>query len=169
MSSPIPQIWPSRDQRLTQRWLFVAIACLIGTLIFSASALASDRNQTGEGTSKHITLTVIDAANGNPLANAVIAVIGSGVAQPHKQPAEMAQENHKFMPHVLIVPQHQAVDFPNRDTTRHHVYSFSKPKQFNIDLYAGHPKAPIDFDTPGIVELGCNIHDKMQAFPIALY
>ncbi|MEC7376677.1 MAG: methylamine utilization protein, partial [Pseudomonadota bacterium] len=67
---------------------------------------------------------------------------------------------------VLVVPVDSSVEFPNRDNTQHHVYSFSPAKTFNIELYAGRPEAPIVFDKPGIVELGCNIHDHMQGFVV---
>jgi hypothetical protein len=57
-----------------------------------------------------------------------------------------------------------AVNFPNRDKIRHHVYSFSDAKQFEIPLYKGTPADPILFDRPGPVTLGCNIHDWMTAY-----
>ncbi len=65
---------------------------------------------------------------------------------------------------MLIVPQGSRVVFPNQDKTRHHVYSFSRAKTFDIKLYIGRPERPIVFDTPGVVTLGCNIHDQMQAY-----
>src|SRR5262249_50524582 len=37
-------------------------------------------------------------------------------------------------------------------------------KRFELGLYRGRPHAPIVFDTPGIVVLGCNIHDKMIGY-----
>jgi hypothetical protein len=64
----------------------------------------------------------------------------------------------------LILPAGSSVEFPNQDNTQHHVYSFSPAKTFNLELYADKPEAPVVFDQPGIVELGCNIHDHMQAF-----
>ena len=57
-----------------------------------------------------------------------------------------------------------SVNFPNRDQIRHHVYSFSPAKTFEIPLYAGMPEKLIDFDRPGEVVLGCNIHDWMKAY-----
>jgi len=56
------------------------------------------------------------------------------------------------------------VDFPNHDSIRHHVYSFSPAKRFELPLYIGQPAAPVQFDTPGVVVLGCNIHDWMIAY-----
>ena len=77
---------------------------------------------------------------------------------------EMAQKNRTFIPFVMAVPQGTKVDFPNLDRTRHHVYSFSEAKPFELKLYVGKAEEPILFDQPGLVALGCNIHDYMQAF-----
>jgi hypothetical protein len=44
------------------------------------------------------------------------------------------------------------------------VYSFSPAKVFELKLYAGTPVAPVLFDKPGEVVLGCNIHDHMIAY-----
>ncbi|MBO6227633.1 methylamine utilization protein [Shewanella baltica] len=77
---------------------------------------------------------------------------------------EMSQKNRTFIPFVLAVPKGAKVDFPNLDRTRHHVYSFSEAKPFELKLYVGQAEAPILFDKPGLVALGCNIHDYMQAF-----
>ena len=46
----------------------------------------------------------------------------------------------------------------------HQVYSFSPPKRFKLPLYRGHPHPPVRFDTPGLVVLGCNIHDTMVGY-----
>jgi len=58
------------------------------------------------------------------------------------------------------------VTFPNRDTVRHHVYSVSPVKPFEIKLYVGTPASPVVFDKPGIAVLGCNIHDSMVAWVV---
>ena len=88
----------------------------------------------------------------------------NGGSKPYPVRSEVSQKNRMFHPHVLILPAGSSVDFPNQDNTQHHVYSFSPAKTFNLKLYADKPEAPVVFDQPGIVELGCNIHDHMQAF-----
>ena len=67
-------------------------------------------------------------------------------------------------PSLLVVQTGTAVSFPNFDTVRHHIYSFSPTKPFEIKLYAGTPAAPVLFDKSGTAILGCNIHDRMTAF-----
>lgn len=109
-----------------------------------------------------LTLTVTDQATGAPVADAVVALDRVDPVTPVT--AEIYQQNRAFHPKVLILPLGSEVEFPNRDNTQHHVYSFSPAKTFNIELYAGKPERPVLFDQPGIVELGCNIHDHMQAF-----
>lgn len=79
-------------------------------------------------------------------------------------PSEVAQKGLMFVPFVSAVQKGTAVEFPNQDKTRHHVYSFSPAKVFELKLYAGKPEAPVVFDKAGIVALGCNIHDYMQAY-----
>lgn len=112
-----------------------------------------------------MTLTV-QGADGTPLQDAVVAVIVKGT--PARAAAgtvvEMAQRGRRFVPAVLAVQTGTAVNFPNFDTVRHHVYSFSPIKTFEIKLYAGTPAEPVVFDKPGTATLGCNIHDTMTAF-----
>jgi plastocyanin len=100
---------------------------------------------------------------GQPLADAVV-FLESAEARRQVRPleqAEMGQAGKQFVPQVLVVPVGTAVNFPNRDTVRHHVYSFSPAKKFELKLYIGTPAQPVLFDRPGVVVLGCNIHDQM--------
>jgi plastocyanin len=103
---------------------------------------------------------------GKPLPDAAVvleplgAPAAAGKARPH---AVIEQRGAEFAPYVTVVQTGTPVDFPNNDTVRHHVYSFSQPKRFEIKLYAGKPGQPITFDKPGEVAIGCNIHDWMEA------
>lgn len=105
---------------------------------------------------------------GQPLAEAVV-MLDSREARAALRPlagAEMAQEHKRFTQRVLVVPLGTAVQFPNRDTVRHHVYSLSPAKTFEIKLYSGVPANPVLFDRPGVAVLGCNIHDSMVAWVV---
>lgn len=103
--------------------------------------------------------------DGKPIAGAVVAVEASGVAaQQPRGVYAVEQRNIQFQPHVLIVPVGASVAFPNRDKVRHHVYSFSKPKKFDLKLYGREEARAVTFDKPGVVALGCNIHDSMSGF-----
>ena len=56
------------------------------------------------------------------------------------------------------------VAFPNRDTVRHQVYSFSPAHPFQLKLYSREESRTVRFDRVGVIALGCNIHDSMVAF-----
>lgn len=105
-----------------------------------------------------------------PLAGAVV-FLESAQARRQVRPlaqAEMGQAGKQFVPQVLVVPVGTAVDFPNRDTVRHHVYSFSPAKKFELKLYIGTPANPVVFDRSGIAVLGCNIHDQMVGWIVVV-
>lgn len=76
----------------------------------------------------------------------------------------MDQIDKEFVPLVVPVQVGAAVSFPNKDNIRHHVYSFSPAKRFELKLYSGVPAKPVVFDRPGPVTLGCNIHDWMVGY-----
>lgn len=102
---------------------------------------------------------------GQPVVDAgVYATLLSGVAPMRpKREISIEQSNKQFVPLVSIAQTGTLVNFPNRDPFRHHVYSFSPAKSFEIKLYSGVPAKPVMFDKPGEVVLGCNIHDTMIA------
>jgi len=111
---------------------------------------------------------LLSDAAGRPLADAVVMLEPVGARLPVKpmQGAQIVQHDLQFDPPVTVVTTGTAVMFPNQDTVKHHVYSYSAAKTFQIKLYAGVPHAPIVFDKPGIAVLGCNIHDGMIAWVV---
>ena len=115
----------------------------------------------------NVNVVVTDAA-GNPLADAVVMLepVGAHPAVKPMQGVQIAQHDLQFNPQVSVVTVGTPVLFPNQDTVRHHVYSFSQAKTFQIKLYAGVPHTPIVFDKPGVAVLGCNIHDGMVAWVV---
>ena len=78
------------------------------------------------------------------------------------------QRDRQFVPYVTALQVGAAVLFPNSDNIRHHVYSFSPAKKFELPLYTGVPAEPVVFDKVGFVTLGCNIHDWMIAYVAVL-
>ncbi len=107
-----------------------------------------------------VRVQVVDG-QGQPLADAVVSIQAPGTPA---STAVMDQVGKQFVPRVLAVSTGTAVAFPNRDDIRHHVYSFSEPKRFELRLYHGTPSQPVQFDSPGLVVLGCNIHDWMVGY-----
>lgn len=113
-----------------------------------------------------VTITVRQP-DGTPLTDGVVLVDSAAAPRPvPRGPYAMEQKQIAFQPHVLIVPVGAQVAFPNRDSVRHHVYSFSKAKRFDLKLYGREDQRSIVFDTAGVVALGCNIHDTMSGFVI---
>jgi plastocyanin len=113
-----------------------------------------------------IAASVIDQ-QGRPVADAVlIAVPVDGNMRSPQRPRDgsIDQVDKEFFPRVTIVPVGASVTFPNHDDVRHQVYSFSPAKRFELPLYAGVPAQPVVFDKPGVVVLGCNIHDWMVGY-----
>jgi len=110
---------------------------------------------------------VTDAA-GKPLGDAVALLEPTGAKAPVKPLAdvEISQSKRQFQPRVTVITTGTRALFPNFDTVRHHVYSFSPAKTFELKLYAGVPNAPVTFDKPGVAVLGCNIHDTMAAWVV---
>ena len=114
-----------------------------------AAALCALLWLTGAASAGSLRVQVLDSA-GKPLEGAVVSLV-SDAARRAVRPLpeqEIAQENKQFVPAVRVVTVGTLVRFPNRDSVRHHVYSFSPAKKFEIKLYAGTPAAPVLFDQP---------------------
>lgn len=103
-------------------------------------------------------------ADGHSVADVVVTLRGPAEALQGVLKADMDQRGQRFAPHVLVVHTGTQVRFPNSDNIRHQVYSFSTAKRFELRLYKGTPAAPLLFDKPGVVVLGCNIHDWMLGY-----
>ncbi|HET8773698.1 MAG TPA: methylamine utilization protein [Thermoanaerobaculia bacterium] len=117
------------------------------------------------------TLTVdVRTPRGIAVQDAVVYAVREGRegGPPARRTAVMDQKNRTFVPHVLPVQVGTAVEFPNSDDVRHQVYSFSEAKKFQLPLYTGTPASPIVFDKAGVVSLGCNIHDRMNAYIVVV-
>lgn len=134
---------------------FAALAGLAGgTALVHAAAPASLRVQ------------VVDA-DGLPVRDAVVELRSAKLPQgPIQFPWKMgmAQKNQQFTPGTLIVARGSTVAFPNLDTVRHSIYSFSKVARFEIDLYGRDQTRTHTFPIVGSVKLGCNIHDQMRGY-----
>lgn len=120
----------------------------------------------GVAWSAEIVATVRDQ-KGRPVEDAVVLAVpldrrAFDTAKPARQVVD--QVNKEFVPYVRVVFTGTSVSFPNKDNIRHHVYSFSPAKKFELPLYSGVPAAPVLFDKAGVVVLGCNIHDWMIGY-----
>jgi plastocyanin len=141
-------------------WFFVLIP---------AAALAANPTLTPAqpGT---VIAKVFDLNDKKPVVDAVVFVYSTpkGTFAPSDQLYEMDQIDKEYVPHVLPILVGSRVRFPNKDDIHHDLYSFSPAKTFEIPLYKGEPAQPITFDKPGVVQLGCNIHDWMSGIILVL-
>lgn len=143
-----------------RRWLRAGLLAALPLALVAGGPSADDGGRTGR-----VEATVTEGG-GSPVEDAVVSLapLDGAPAGPRPATAVMDQQDKEFVPHVLPVHVGTAVTFPNRDNIRHHVYSFSPAKRFELPLYIGTPAAPVVFDRPGVVALGCNIHDWMLAY-----
>jgi len=112
-----------------------------------------------------LTVRVVDAS-GKPVRDAVVSLYPSSGARAPRAGGRyvVSQQNLQFHPFLSIVPVGADVAFPNLDNTKHHVYSFSPAKRFELKLFTKDQSRSVHLDKPGVVALGCNIHDQMSAF-----
>jgi plastocyanin len=104
--------------------------------------------------------------NGKPLRGAVVTVhvIAAATAAAAPIHAVMDQLDLAFAPDLMVIPAGSTVNFINSDKVSHEVYSYSSAHPFKLGLYRGNGHRPELFDRPGLVTLGCNIHDAMLAY-----
>lgn len=132
-----------------------------------ASLLAFASLRTGAA---ELTFTVTDGSQ--PIADAVVALYPLDAPLPPPEPVapvEIEQRDVKFHPFVTALRVGSSVTLPNREKKmEHHVYSSSDPKKFEFPLYKPGKAETVVFDKPGLVVLGCNIHDSMLAYVLVL-
>lgn len=138
--------------------LWMAARCALGLLLCGSSRISDAASLSIQALKK----------DGQPLAGAVITVESEGRPLPAPEPvhAVVDQIHLAFVPDVIVIPVGSSVSFPNSDAVSHQVYSFSSARRFQLPLYRGKPYPPVVFDRPGIVTLGCNIHDSMLAYVV---
>ena len=110
-----------------------------------------------------VTVIVRDGS-GHPVADAVVVAEVAGQAAPAPEQVVINQRDAMFSSFVTVVPVGSTVVFTNLDPFRHHVYSFSPARRFEIKLFGQGERRSISFERAGLVAVGCNIHDQMQAF-----
>lgn len=134
------------------RWLIVGAWLLAGGVLPA---------RAGE-----VAVQVVDA-RALPVGDAVVTLTPDTAAGPTAQPAVthyVDQKDETFVPYVQVLAPGDRVVFRNSDRTRHHVYSFSPVKAFEFMLRPGESSPELRLPQPGIVAVGCNIHDHMIAY-----
>lgn len=144
-----------RHARGSGRWPAASMMALAFIVGIAASASATTLPP----------LQLVDQA-GQPVSDAVARIEQSltSAAQEGPAVAVMDQVDLSFSPRVIAISTGTRVQFPNSDDTRHHVYSFSSAKTFELRLFRGNEAPPVEFDQAGLVVIGCNIHDAMVGY-----
>ena len=130
----------------------------------------------GGATAGELHVILVDQA-GAPVPDAVITVLpradaapdpdpgpGTGAVPDAPQTKTIDQTALRFAPYVEVFRPGDAVVFNNSDRTNHHVYSFSPLRSFETVVAPGDRTAPMTLDAPGVVAVGCNIHDSMVTY-----
>jgi len=108
----------------------------------------------------------ITDVDGKPVGNVVVYLQNhetSAMPQEHHD-HEVEQQEKMFAPYVSVVRQQEEMVFTNHDDITHHVYSFNGPARFDFRLQPGQSDSVADFAEPGVIAMGCNIHDWMSGY-----
>jgi carboxypeptidase family protein len=105
-------------------------------------------------------------ARDNADAVVYIAKIPGKTFPPPHDPLPLDQRDLKFIPHVLPILVGTKVAFPNSDVVRHHVFSPGPTQKFSLGTYRVGETKYLVFNSPGIVDLLCNIHAEMSAYVV---
>ena len=82
---------------------------------------------------------------------------------------EVWQRGMQFRPALLPVRVGTTVAFPNGDDFYHNVFSYSRPKRFDLGRYRKEDQPATEvFDKPGVVKLYCDIHQNMRGVILVL-
>ena len=77
---------------------------------------------------------------------------------------EIRQEGRQFHPRVAVVQTGTNLVFPNMDAIYHNVFSNSPHNTFDLGTYqAGDKARSVVVSGPGVVDIFCNLHQKMSA------
>ncbi len=100
----------------------------------------------------------------------VVFLAGQFAAGTNPPPVvQMGQQDLKFLPGVLPVRKGTLVEFPNHDDFYHNVFSYSKPKRFDLGRYQKDEKPAAQFfDKVGVVRVNCEIHSQMRGTILVL-
>jgi len=111
-------------------------------------------------------VSVVTKRGQNPVvAETLVRLEPVGVRVPRVAPSrfEMVTRGKMLLPHVLAIPAGSTVDFPNDDPISHNLFSLSSNNAFDLGLYRKGAGKSQKFDTPGLVNVYCNVHPNMSA------
>ncbi len=101
----------------------------------------------------------------DPPVSAVWVGSGAPAVDPASAtPARIEQRGYQFRPTLTVVRTGTPVVFPNEDQLYHSVFSKSQAKRFDLGRFRKGEEPPaVVMDTPGLVQLFCEVHEHMRA------
>jgi len=127
----------------------------------SAPGTAKSAPPDGEATSGR-------ASKRGSIADAVVYVeklspeVDSRLSTPRGK-ARIDHVGQEFSPRILVVAAGTSVEFRNRDSVFHNVFSVSPSKRFDLGRYGPGESRRATFATPGPVNVYCDLHPKASA------
>ncbi|HEX8408839.1 MAG TPA: hypothetical protein VF883_08245 [Thermoanaerobaculia bacterium] len=101
----------------------------------------------------------------NPVVNETLVWLDPA-GKTYKKPAAaftMTTRSKTFLPHVVAVPAGSTISFPNEDPIAHNLFSLTPGNTFDFGLYRKGAGKTHKFETPGTVNVYCNVHPAMSA------
>jgi plastocyanin len=102
--------------------------------------------------------------NGGSIEDVYVYVENVKMPLTHHKVVEIKQEGRQFNPRVAVVQTGTNLMFPNMDAVYHNVFSNSPRNSFDLGTYqAGDKARSVTVTGQGVVDIFCNIHQKMSA------
>jgi plastocyanin len=109
-------------------------------------------------------ISVSDADGKAATTDVIVYVVGfQETGATDKPAAQVAQKGRKFVPDLVAITAGQSIAFPNGDAFLHNVFSQSPPRKFDLGSFKKGESKEKAFETPGVVDVYCNIHPEMAA------
>jgi len=86
----------------------------------------------------------------------------ASAAKPEPKTVQMRQEGLELRPRILALPVGSTVQFPNGDDVFHNLFSYSKPKRFDLGRYPKGESQSVTFEAPGLIDIRCEVHDHIR-------
>lgn len=107
--------------------------------------------------------------NQGQLAEAVVALVGSGLTEPDRRPriSVIDQKDFTFIPETVAIRVGDQVKFKNSDQAVHNVNSFTLGNGFNVNIPAGSEHVETFSSTGNLgrpATIGCIYHSAMRAW-----
>ena len=154
---------------LRHTWLVIALPFLAPAAVIEGRVTLPKGDSTPVVTERY----GIVSANGVMSTNPPVAIVyleGRFPRPAQPATAQLVQKNLAFIPALLPVQVGTRVEFPNLDQVYHNVYSYSRPKRFDLGRFQSNEQ-PVPaqlFDVPGLITVRCEIHEHMRGLILVL-